>query len=214
MSTFEAVQRAHNVQDALLAIARGIDALRVEPAVAEDPWGIEWDAQPAQDRQRDARELTIAQLKAKLEDEKDPYERQALEAALRLAEDENRAKEDDPIEGRSERFLVDNGNVEVELPVASPEVQERRRELVERISLVDTFGDAIAESYVVGGPLLIYYSNRDYVLGLPVAIRREMINDVAEFNPVEAHEMARDVLKDASPDALRGLAEEEHDRRG
>lgn len=206
MSTFEAVQRADNIVDALLAIARGIDAIKSAPADdgRVEFFSVEWPTDESQQKKDAAKAATVEDLESKLENTTDPYERSSIEAALRLANDENRAMEPENTVGRTERVVAPNGDVIVDLPVASDEVRASRLKLAEKIGLGETWVD----SFVTGGPLVLYYSDRDFVMGLPDDIRQRFVADVEQFNAHEAQEMARDILKNAEPDGTRTIFEE------
>ena len=224
MSTFERVKVAHSPQDALLAIAQGIDALHsalTKPRLAfspptKDPWsgtfGSEWEsgavasiAEP--DEPLRAR---IVKIREELESS-DGEERRALEAELRLAVEQL----DPPVQSLPDRdqerpiLHYTEGGVMVDLPEADPETQDNRRAFAEKVlKLGQEFNEEIIDSYVKGGPLVLYYTDRDYVVGLPDDFKRAMIRDVMQFSPAEAHEMGRDLLKDVDADSNKAVTME------
>lgn len=51
------------------------------------------------------------------------------------------------------------------------------------------------EAYAKGGPRWLYYGNRDLVMSYPEWTRQQMIMDIEEDSPEEAHEIGRDLLK-------------------
>jgi hypothetical protein len=56
--------------------------------------------------------------------------------------------------------------------------------------------DVFEETYAKGGPLWLWYGNRDYLMTLPEDWRQAMVADVAEdCDPELAHKFSRDVLK-------------------
>lgn len=91
--------------------------------------------------------------------------------------------------------------VTVDLPPASPELQAARREYAARLQLalfqsppVTLSEEEFIHAYAVGGPLWFYYGDREGVLGLPIEVRRAMVNEVEQLSPQLAAEVARDLL--------------------
>lgn len=83
----------------------------------------------------------------------------------------------------------------------SEEKQARRRQFADQqlhlqqaLSNVDDTEDWI-EHYVMGGPLWLYYGNRELVMSYPDEVRAQMVADVDEESSEIAHEMSRDILK-------------------
>lgn len=174
MNTQAQVQAAKSQQEALVIIARAIDSLTAE---------VRQLAEAKQATQSDTWSTWIEPLSTT-----DPEDREANAAAERLAQDDRRAEQE-----------VSKDGVTVTLPTVSEEKQNKRREFAIGIGVAEEFGDRIVESYAVGGPLLLYYNNRPFVMGLPDDARRRMVDDVFEESPSEAAEMGRDILKDMSP---------------
>jgi hypothetical protein len=131
-------------------------------------------------------------------------ERAAVEAARqRLAADQGGVIEDVIPEGQ--RATSDGEHVD--LPPVSDEQREARRRLAFQIGLENDFGVEGIDTYVKGGPLWLYYGNRDYVLGLSKDVQTAMVEDVMQTSPAEAVEMGRDLFK-ARGDEARGTVPE------
>lgn len=206
MSTAERVLAAENPKAALLVLAETIDALEArldEPPA--DPWS-KWDdhdthVKAQQDFAQLAeveRDLTI--LKGALATENNAEERKILEAKVRLKEDELKGRPD-YVDADKKRTKITTGDGEaiVDLPPPTEEQAKQRAGFATRfLKLQEEFGPEYVEAYVKGGPLWLYYGNRDFVNGLSASTKRAMVNDVQEHSPAEAHEMARDILKDLS----------------
>jgi hypothetical protein len=86
---------------------------------------------------------------------------------------------------------------------------KRRAKLAVEAQLDEQLAEGMADAYVKGGPLWLYLGGsegRDYILGLPEHMRREMVQDVVEnASQQDAEEFARDVLK-APTDQQQGAA--------
>jgi len=213
MSTFDRVKNSKSPQDALAAIAHGIDHIcaRLDKLEGKDNdgWG-EWEgsdaAADAEDESERVERLEAANrriraIKDKLEGADDD-DRRALEADLRLAQDELRelgAIEAGPPPTASVVEVVD-GEVVVNLPIPDEKRKRLRRELAEYIQLEDSIEGISNEHYVEGGPLWLYYGNREYVVSLPTAVHQRMVADVFEDDPIEAAQMSADLLKHTEPE--------------
>lgn len=127
------------------------------------------------------------------DDDLSPEELSAVAAArARLAADQGVSAPDTVIpEGQRSRVVGGS----VELPPVSDEQREQRRLLAQAIGLADDFGQEGIEAYVKGGPLWLYYGNREYVLGLSKNVWTAMVEDVMQTSPQEATEMGRDLFK-------------------
>lgn len=211
MTVREQVLQAKTPRDALLVLADAIDALSTQPA---DPWS-EWDDTDTHKEVNDQLRIVAAIDAAQhnLQESTDPEEIRALEATIRLLKDELREiKAVDDSEGeqqRARKTTGEDGRVMYDLPVASEEDQAVRRQFAEKcLKLQDEFGPEIVESYVKGGPLVLYYTDRDFVMRMPEQYRKAMVADVEKFSPNEAQEMGRDVLKDMTPDGARDVTME------
>lgn len=214
MSTFERVKNAKSPQDAMLAIAHGIDHIctrldQLEDKPADAGWGA-WETPPAEEapresengedvkRRREHAAENIRALEQMLEEETDEEERRAIEARLSLARDqlaETLAIEAGPEPSASTVEVVD-GKVTVNLPPADDIKQAKRREFAKAIQLEESLDGATCDDYGKGGPLWLYYGNRDFVITLPYEAMLEMVKDVFEDDPTEAAIMAADLLKD------------------
>jgi hypothetical protein len=86
---------------------------------------------------------------------------------------------------------------------------KRRAKLAVEAQLDEQLAEGMADAYVKGGPLWLYLGGsegRDYILGLPEHMRREMVADLVEnASQQDAEEFARDVLK-APTDQQQGAA--------
>lgn len=167
------VRAAKNPQEALLAVARGIDEVlaRLEQTRPADGWG-EWE-EPAESRE-------------------DWNRRRAFE--VEHSED-------------LEKSLVT-------LPSVSEEKKAKRRALAEAMALDTEFpGIEAVETYAKGGPVWLYTGNRDFVMGLPDHMRAEMVRDVLEDDPETAHDMGKDILKQADNKAIAHTMAEQTDVR-
>lgn len=159
MSIQDQVSHTASPQEALLVLARALDAINVkldnlaEQATADDKgWG-EWTS-PS------------------------PSPESAERAKIEVDAD---------------------GNTVVDLPKVSADKQARRREFAADVLELDVhFPDlGLVEAYAKGGPLLLYYSQREFVTGLPIEVQYAMVEDVLEESPGEAEEMGRDLFRNA-----------------
>lgn len=218
MTVREQVLKARTPQEALLVLADAIDNLNKEPSF--DSWDGWNDPETHKQVNAQFAEASVkpkaafaeyARIKEELAETSDPEESQALQAKLNLLKDELKppAHYADEEQQASKLVTDENGNVVVELPPPTEEHMELRREFAEkRLKLQDEFGPEILESYVKGGPLVIYYTDRDFVMRLPDEFKRVMVDDVQNFSPREAKEMARDILKDVTADGGRDVTME------
>lgn len=153
MSVVERVKAAQNPQEAMVALAAGIDLLlSQQPTHPEDPWGT-W------------------------------------------------ASEGAPEYSPAATVTETPDHIEVAVKAPSPEKAERRATFeAQSLKLGENLpaGEDWNEVYVKGGPLWLYHLNRDLFMSYPYSIRQGMVADVIEDDPKAAHEMGRDVLKQAS----------------
>jgi hypothetical protein len=100
-------------------------------------------------------------------------------------------------------------DVIINLPPASEDQKESRRQMAEAVDLPGFFPvvmrqsdeaiQAIIDNYVKGGPMWLYADNRDLVMQMPLWARQVMVADVNAYGNVRvAHEFARDVMKEES----------------
>jgi len=198
MSTFDRVKAADSPQQGMLALARAIDALDVKLSklIDQEPTTDEWGKWEAPDEPDASDELRA--VLAALETETDPEERDALEARRRLLTDDGSNQELGLAEGKRAVVESDEDGAAVSLPTPSKRQVERRMLFTEKV-LKEThpeYYEAYRESFLRGGPRILYYGDRDFVMQLPDEWRRVFVEDVEEDSPAEAHEIARDILKD------------------
>jgi hypothetical protein len=209
MSVIEEQVRASTTpQEATLAIARGMDAVLAgqRQAAPADPWD-EWtdhDAHPEAHRdfalttqvQAAPVSVQIDTIHEQLKAATDEDTVRALQAKLRLIQDTG-AVPDNVLPG--EFVGIDEHGV-VHLPTADPARQADRHSWAMQIKLGSSFlkmDDAeAAEAFAKGGPLWLYYGNREAIMQMPPEWKRMLVLDVQEDSVHEAHAMGRDVLKD------------------
>lgn len=102
----------------------------------------------------------------------------------------------------------DGEHVEVTFAPPTPDQAQQRRALAERLFAGGPppwvgSDEGAREAYVEGGATWLYLADREFVMGLPEELRREMVEEVLAHSPHEAAEMGRDVLKDAGPAKMR-----------
>lgn len=217
MTVREQVLAAKTPRDALLVLADAIDRIDHHIKGPYDEWS-EWD--DPETHLEVNKELSVnpkdalvqyAAVKAQLDEATDGDDRRALEAKLRLLKDELRAKPHQvDMEQQASKLTTDEGGkVIVDLPVPTEEHMEQRREFGEKcLKIKDEFGPEVLEAYVKGGPLVLYYTDRDFVMRMPNDFKRVMVEDVCQFSPREGHQMAADVLKDVTADGGREVTME------
>jgi len=218
----ESILSQKSPADALNVVAALLDSFDARLTILEgrdtsDPWGT-WDG--ATDEQSDdqvaewkpdpADEAELVDLEGQLHGNADADESRVLRAKIELCRDRLRP----PVEmvdnsgEATETHFDDDGNAIVDLPKPTPDQIDFRGELVGRLGLQDHYGPELGaqaeESFIRGGPLLLYLSDREFVRSLPDDVRINMIYDVEKSSPREAHEMARDLLK-ATTDAANDL---------
>lgn len=215
MSAADQVKRARSPQEAMLAIAVALD--RIEQKISDvDPgkWG-QWD-EPGliEERLVSREELDLRQAAVHVNDLTDDeieklspeLREQVLDARRRLAADVHEEIEGVP-EGVRPTVEVTADEITVTLPPVDEERAERRRQLTEQVLKLDAnFGqEGLDDAYVKGGPLWLYNGSkegRDFILGLPVSVRREMVKDVAVDSIPESQELGRDLLSARSEEEL------------
>lgn len=228
MSTVDKVKAARSPAEALLAIAEALDELLEQrsefPSAWSMPWSIETKSEEPKVKEADEYRLTptltpdkaqqIADLAAAIAAAPNEQERAALQAELKLLLDTGGAPE--PVdEGRRAQLTVEEDSTTVDLPAVSPAKFVQRLKFAKdtlRLNEMLPEGEDWESAYAKGGPLWLYYGNRDYVMGLSIDVRREMVRDVLEESPTEAAEMSRDVLKatdggEMSPNGIDALGE-------
>lgn len=165
-----------------------------------DEGKVEWTPDPAD-------EVELQRLEEELHGNADADESRVLRAKIELCRDRLQppVEMSDNTGNATETHYDSEGNAVIDLPVPTPEQIDYRAQLVPKLGLRDQYGDEIGEtaedSFVRGGPLLLYYSDRDFVASLPHDVKVAMVADVERSSPREAHEMARDLLKASTDDA-------------
>lgn len=219
-SAIQKVRASKSPSEALLALAQHVDELQailtesLAASGSDDGWGSwegasepsaedEWAPDPAD-------EAALAQYEDELQGNGDAEESRVLRAKIELTRDRLKP----PVElhdnsgEATETHYDDEGNAIVDLPKPTPAQIDARAELLPRMGLQDQYGPEIGEtaedSFVRGGPLLLYLSDRDYVNSLPHDVKTLMVEDVILSSPREGHEMGRDILK-ASTDESNDL---------
>lgn len=152
----------------------------------------------------------IAELKT-LEEElhgnADADESRVLRAKIELCKDRLQPPTEmyDASGNATETHYDDDGNAIVDLPAPTPEQIDVRAGIVPQLGLRDQYGEELGaqaeESFIRGGPLLLYLSDRDFVNQLPSNVKALLVDDVLQSSPREAHEMARDILKASTDDS-------------
>jgi hypothetical protein len=201
------VTAARNIRDALIVIARHVDALP-QPGTRDD-WTGNWQtlvpttepgAQRARTRRhRDPRhdhpnEVAVAQGPPQPGDR--PGDPLALEAELRLLTDD----------GAPGPTPADDGVVHIDeagnftIPGTNPERQLARYRWALRVGLHEYLGsewesDEAAATFAAGGPLWLHSGNRQAVMGLPYEARQWLVEEVGADSVQEAQELSRDILK-------------------
>ncbi len=235
MNTKALVQRARNQQEALLRIAEALDRIEAHfdsrPELASDDWA-KWqplgDTPPHgpfplavgpvldADYSTGSNEALIAALQVELNEATDPEARLALEARLRLLNDKG-ASIPAVKRGVEVRSLASDTTILVDIPPASFEKRAERlafacdHYLHRFLSTKTLTEDEFAGAYSKGGPMWLYLGDREAIMAMPISYRHTMIADIEEDSPIQAQEVARDILKDGEPgtkeqaDGWRGL---------
>jgi hypothetical protein len=228
MTTADRVRSARNPQEAMLALAEALDQLLAspKPEAAPDPWGswsvndngsvtvpYEHYAQQSYAANRaDLVEHAIQATRDQLASETDPETRAALEALLRLLTDDGAAVEQ-PSQGARVQSIDAGNEIVVDIPPPDAKRAAQRRKFVEAAGLYDFVTQPVLTkeefnaAYVKGGPMWLYLGDRDAVMAMPEQMRYLLVADIEQDSPVQAQEVARDILKDAaagSADATLG----------
>jgi len=189
---------------ALITLAVALDELRDEVvALSDETLGEDWG-------------LPLPASEDPGPEPSDPRDRLVWEAKRRAAQDAGRTTPDIGVAGTETSLVrVGDGQHEVRVPQAPPEVIDRRSVLVKDLHLGDgnwwtrpelAIDPAVAvDAYIKGGPVWLHAYDRDFVMGLPKATRVAMVQDLETHAPEDAHALARDILKDESPDGARAI---------
>lgn len=188
MTIREQVLAAASPRDALLVIADALD----NQTPAEDPWGT-WGTETHVPANEDRVAAISEELKTC-----DGEDRQALLAELRILTDKGEAVESgDLAEAKRTKVETDeDGKTIIDIPPPNEDQLNMRKQFVAEMMEPDPGRAPFSEAFIKGGPLLLYYSDRDYVMQLPPNWRKLFVEDVILSSPMEAHEMGRDILKE------------------
>lgn len=228
------VRRAPNIQDAVILLAEAADQILDQLALqgAQDTawtnWGttqgsMSFDA-PATleqataimpghgsaERPAERNDKLAAELREKLAVTSDGEERRALEAALRLAEEDGIVPADNYADAGTLTTLrhdEETDTVLIDLPAPDPTRYSQRKQWAKQVRLGTMFQPAMdenvaAHAYAQGGPLWLYHGNDELVRNLPLQWRQMMVNDIEHDSPMTAQVVARDILKHDSEDAM------------
>lgn len=180
MSFEDQVRQAKSPREAILILAREIDALHDQLATLSewDSWGDD-----------------------------DGFPIEAVSAAVAGSEVRVGVGPDGLTDHEREQHrlaMLAMANTEArdfEIPAPSEEKMEYRR-MMERqqLKLALALGEEAGEedwteAYAKGGPWWLWQERRDIVMGLPFDTRQRMVADVEEDSPKLAYEMGLDVLK-------------------
>ncbi len=152
-------------------------------------------------------EVLLKQYEEELKGNPDAEESRVLRAKIELQRDKLQPPPElhDNAGQAIETHYDSEGNAIVDLPKPTPEQIDTRAQLVGALGLRDQYGEeagALAEdSFVRGGPLLLYLSDRDFVNSLPPGLKIALVEDVEKSSPRDAHEMGRDILKASTDEA-------------
>lgn len=203
------VRSARGVQEALVLLAEGIDAIL---AADKSDW-MSWGDEPRKPTANFGSIAALAGDEAYDRLQADAEYDRALLALKANPDDEaaraivqrhvNRSLEH--VAGGSAQWQSERSaeSSEVTVGAVSVKKREQRRQLEQqRLNLAAHLGDGEdwTEAYELGGPMWLYLSNRDLVMSYPADVLRAMVEDVEEDSPQDAREMARDVLKEACAD--------------
>ena len=197
MTIAEQMKAAASPQDAMLVLATALDRIEAaltQPPSESDAWGT-WTA-PANDPP------TTETLRDQLAVTDDEQERKALEARIRLAEDQGEPIETElPDTGVRPSVDFDVDGTKLTLPAASEEQKIARAEAVDEWGIGQYLSSGrelparvLRWAYSTAGPFWLYTYDRDAVLRMPIACRQAMVEDVEQDNPREAHNLGRDIL--------------------
>lgn len=215
------VRAAQNIQEAVLVLAEGIDAILAREDAPADGWEL-WTPRPpaspealsesyhrqarAVDRQPERDEAAIARVREALQTASDEDDIRALEARLRLLEDDGSIVADYVPEGTT--MAVEESEDEILLTLPTPDAVRlmARREWAKTVRL-GTLTDPpldeeiAADAYAKGGPLWLYHGARELLMSFPRGVRAWMVTDVEQDSPRTAQELGRDILKGDAEDS-------------
>lgn len=201
-----------SIHAAMCVLGEAIDKLLEQdaPGITTSEWEA-WQAQPTSALPAPApkSDAEIEALRAELE-LTTGEDRLALEARLRLLEDDGTVPANPVPEGRRIITTANDNEITVDLPEADPARQHARYDFAFNYALGGMLdpplGDTeAADAYAKGGPMWLYLYDRDAVMSMPVDWRRQFVQDVEFDSPAQAHELARDILKSEDPQPVGGV---------
>lgn len=209
MTYSDTVRQARNQQEALVAVAQGIDEIlaRLADKPADDGWGSWSSGTIAVDTAKKwanafdvARDEQITELREMIAAETDPDNILAMQAKLRLLTDTGQT----PYAATEGRRVEPDEDGIVDLPPVDAARRDARQKWALDFGLGQMMdppmdNEQAALAYGLGGPLWLYLPQRETIMGLPEHVRRMMVEDVERDSPAQAQELARDILKDFQP---------------
>lgn len=222
MSYAERTKAALNQRDATIILANGIDAIiaqlkeRSEPADGWAEWGDAAETTPAPPEADRAKK--IGELEEQLRTETDPEAGQALRAKIELLKDKGQSLN---LELPGDEYGADEDGV-VTVPPADEERRASRRAWALSVNLGSGFlgmdNDEAAHGFALGGPVWLYYGNREAIMQMPDQWKRMLVEDVERDSVRLAQTMGRDLLKNVAPGTpsvtMESLASELEANRG
>jgi len=176
-TTTELVKQATNPAEALLAVAAALDRIEAaldKPAPPSGGWSDSWETPKPVDEVQYTGEV-VGGRKQGIMPEREPPPALVVEADA-------------------------EGNVVLDLPAPdAATIKNRRAFATDTLNLGIAWkelpGEAAVEAYAVGGPLWLYYSDRDLMAGFSLDAKGRMINEIEATHPREARDIARDINK-------------------
>lgn len=165
------------------------------PPLTDDDLSIEW-------KPPEGVAEKIEELKGELIGNEDVNESKSIRAKIYLLEDQLKPPPEagPDLEQQRADISIDDSSVSVSLPVVTLDEEDDREEFARSVLKIPEYygdqGEEYVQSYRKGGPLLFYYSDRDFIMSQPDEVKRTLVFDVERSSTNEAHEMARDILKD------------------
>jgi hypothetical protein len=203
------IRSTETAQQALLMLAHEIDALRAQVAALQPHAPaelLEWGPQRVADLPKidhgQPRASKLEVLEAKRNAATDPEDIRALEAQIRLAQEDGVVV--DSVGGPAPKAESEDGTIDV--PPASRERIAERMQYAAEHRFVDYLMNAEVIKQGHGeaewlawfgkvGPKGLYISDRLAICQMPAACRRWLVEDIAQDDEAYAQVMGGDVLK-------------------
>jgi hypothetical protein len=227
MSIEADVMAAGSPRDALLILARAVDALRETPTLDSwTGWGTtQPDApRPTQDTTAPGRPAPPVANRHVNEDEVRAFLVQSFEhggafdpkdpaAAAVLAQlQKDLAAATGPSEPDRPDYIVDTeGVVEIDMAPRSEEERAAREAFARDVLQLPLAlgphpeGKDWCEEYAKVGPMFLYIPDREMLLEYPEHVRRTMVEDVLSYDKRVGDELARDLLRRAADSQATAL---------